>query len=250
MSAEVTTISSTGAKKGVKKQRFELVPPRAIAELTKLYGRGAKKYAPNNFRLGYETSKSYGAGQRHAILFWSGENYDSETECHHLASFVWHCFTILESNLTHPEFDDRPYGANNLASGAPLHPEGAELSLAPAPQVISTDFRHDLLPLYPYAQVAEVFGAQTHLAQLHQVEHLTFGHLYGVMQDHATQYWSGENVDPETDLPHLALAAAYGLLLLELSIAAPEKDDRFLPAAPLGYDSVPVLVPAGGEQTS
>ena len=237
MGAEVTTVSSTGAKKGVKKQRFELIPPRAVMELTKLYGRGAKKYAPNNFRLGYETSKSFGAGQRHAILFWSGENLDAETECHHIASFAWHCFTILESNLTHPEFDDRPYGASHLGAGRVHTTETPQLSVAPAPQTLPTDYRHDLIPLYPFAQVAEVFGTRPDLAIFDA--DITFGRFYGLMQDHANRYWAGEDTDDDSGLPNLAWSAAYALLLIELSTGRPEADDRFLPAAPLGYDSVP-----------
>jgi hypothetical protein len=241
MGVETTSVSSTGAKKGVKKQRFDLIPPRSTMELAKLYGRGAAKYAPNNFRLGYETSKSFAAGQRHAILFWSGENIDTEMNCHHLSSFVWHCFTILESSITHPEFDDRPYQIRVIAP-ADQHAEEVILSIVPAPQVIGTQYRHDLIPLYPFATVAEVFGTFPELASFG--EDITYGGLYAQMQQHANLYWSGQNFDGATGLPNLAFAAAYGLLLLELSLSSPERDDRFLPGAALPYDSVPV--PAAG----
>jgi hypothetical protein len=240
MGAEEKTVSSTGAKKGIKKQRFDLVPPRAVMELAKLYGRGAQKYAPNNFRLGYETSKSFGAGQRHGILFWSGEDIDTEMGCHHLASFAWHCFTILESSVTHPEFDDRPYGTG---TGTPQEHDAEPplLSIAAAPQNIATEYRHDLIPLYPYAQVAEVFGSRPTLAVF--TDSVTFGAVYAQMQDHANRYWSGEDVEAESGLPNLAWAAAYAFLLLELSLQRPSADDRFLPGAALGYDSVPVTAP-------
>jgi hypothetical protein len=240
MGVEERTVSSTGAKKGVKKQRFDLIPPRAVMELAKLYGRGAQKYAPNNFRLGYETSKSFGAGQRHGILFWSGENIDTEMGCHHLASFAWHCFTILESNLTHPEFDDRPY--QSIAPiGAAHSDEPVVLSIALAPREIATEYRHDLIPLYPFAQVAEVFGSRPSLAVF--TDNVTYGAVYAQMQDHANRYWSGENTDEVSGLPNLAWAAAYAFLLLELSLSRQDADDRFLPGAPLGYDSVPQAAP-------
>lgn len=238
MGAEVTTVSSTGAKKGVKKQRFELVPPRAVMELAKLYGRGAAKYAPNNFRLGYETSKSFGAGQRHGILFWSGEDIDTEMDCHHLASFAWHCFTILESSITHPEFDNRPYGAGAGPVETNVHDEPVLMSIADAPQKIATEYRHDLIPLYPFAQVAEVFGYRPSLAVF--TDNVTYGAVYAQMQDHANRFWAGENTDVESGLPNLAWAATYAFLLLELSLSRPGADDRFLPGAALGYDSVPV----------
>jgi hypothetical protein len=244
MGIETKTVSSTGARKAVKNQRYNLIPPRAVMELAKLYGRGAQKYAPNNFRLGYESSKSYAAGQRHAVLFWSGEDFDTEMGCHHLASFVWHCFTMLECNITHPEFDDRPYLMKKKAAPSEV-PE--LLSIAPTPWDVGTLYRHDLIPMYPLAAVAEVFGNTPTLAVIKK--EVTYGYLYARMQHHANLYWAGEDVDTDTGLPNMGWAAAYGLLLLELSLARPESDDRFLPAAPLGFDSVPKTEPTAAELT-
>ncbi|MFE6966718.1 dATP/dGTP diphosphohydrolase domain-containing protein [Agromyces sp. NPDC057679] len=260
MGAEIRTTSSTGASKGVKMQAFDRIPPRALNELAKLYGRGAKKYKANNFRSGYESSKSYAGGGRHSALFWSGENYDSETGCHHLAATVWHFFTILESNQTHPGFDRRPYGAaTSPKDTAPLHSSKVE-SIAVPPKEIPSPYRHDLIPMYPYARVAEVFGAAAEVLDLLEVnpddpfieipESITFGTLYGLMQAHGSLYWAGEDLDQETGLPNLAFAAAYGMLLLELSISRPDADDRFLLGAPIGFDSIPVVVtaPAAAEK--
>ncbi|WP_159599731.1 dATP/dGTP diphosphohydrolase domain-containing protein [Agromyces humi] len=252
MGAETRTTSSTGASKGVKKQAFDRIPPRALNELAKLYGRGAAKYAPNNFRLGYETPKSFAAGQRHGVLFWAGEDYDTETGCHHISSTVWHFFTIMESNQTHPAFDRRPYDAPTRAlNAAPLHTSKV-LSRAQPPKNIPTPYRHDLIPLHPYARVAEVFGAAPEILELLGIsedapfikipDNVTYGTLYGLMQSYAHLYWSGEDLDEATGLPNLAFAAAYGMLLLELSLSRPEADDRFLLGAPLGFDSVPAAV--------
>lgn len=107
-SGEVRTVSSSGGEKGVKPARFELIPPRALFALAELYGKGAEKYEDRNWERGYEFSKSFGAMMRHAWLFWSGEDDDSETGKPHMASVMFHAAALIEFVATRPEFDDRP----------------------------------------------------------------------------------------------------------------------------------------------
>lgn len=135
---EVRTTSSTGGQKGVKDERYDLIPVEPLRELALHYGRGAKKYADHQWRKGYEWSKSYAAIQRHLTAFWGGENYDTcprtregcatpdgepivfegvvpektcfnHTGSHHLTAAAWHTFTLLEFTKTHPGHDDRFY---------------------------------------------------------------------------------------------------------------------------------------------
>jgi hypothetical protein len=110
-STEVRTTSSSGGEKGVKPERFDLIPVGPLTELARLYGRGAEKYAARNFERGYEWSKSYAAMQRHLNLWWSGEDTDPETGAPHVINAAWHCFALALFMATHPEFDDRPKGA-------------------------------------------------------------------------------------------------------------------------------------------
>lgn len=105
---EIRTVSTTGGEKGVKIARFDLIPAGPLYELACLYGVGALKYAERNFEAGYEWSKSFGAMQRHAWLFWNGEDADPETGVSHMASVVWNAMAIMQFALTHPELDDRP----------------------------------------------------------------------------------------------------------------------------------------------
>ena len=70
---EVRTTSKTGGEKGVKLERFDLIPVGPLTELARLYGIGAKKYDDRNWEKGYEWSKSYAAMQRHANEFWAGK---------------------------------------------------------------------------------------------------------------------------------------------------------------------------------
>ena len=107
MSDEIRSVSSTGAEKGVKPERFDLIPYPALKELAKLYGKGAEKYAEHNWRHGYEWSKSYSALMRHANQFWDGEDIDEEMGLSHMAAVAFHAFALLTFIEEHPEFDDR-----------------------------------------------------------------------------------------------------------------------------------------------
>jgi hypothetical protein len=114
----------TGAKKGVKLQRFDLIPHKPLWELAEHYGRGVnEKYSERNWEKGYDWSKSYSAMMRHAVQFWAGENFDrctkncfdenqgspcfNHTQSKHLIAVAWHALTLAEFMDTHPEKDDR-----------------------------------------------------------------------------------------------------------------------------------------------
>lgn len=45
---------------------------------------------------------------RHLLAFWNGEDIDVETGSPHIVASAWHCLTMVEFAVTHPEFDDRP----------------------------------------------------------------------------------------------------------------------------------------------
>lgn len=104
---EVRTTSSTGGQKGVKPQRYSLIPVPALDIMAKLYGFGAEKYAAHNWRKGYEWSKSFDSLFRHATAALNGEDIDPETGLPHLAGAAFHCFTLMVFMQEHPEFDDR-----------------------------------------------------------------------------------------------------------------------------------------------
>lgn len=118
MSSEIRTTSSTGGQKGVKLERLDLIPVEPLLEVARLYGQGAKKYEDHNWRKGYEWSKSYASLQRHAVAFWSGQDYDEHeadcadgctvhTERHHMSAVIFHAMALIEFGTTHRDFDDR-----------------------------------------------------------------------------------------------------------------------------------------------
>ncbi|HTN57913.1 MAG TPA: dATP/dGTP diphosphohydrolase domain-containing protein [Protaetiibacter sp.] len=97
---EVRVTASTGASKGQKLARFDLIPSGPLRLLAEHYGRGAEKYPRvgdvDNWRLGYPYSSSIAALHRHLNAFTAGEDIDEETGSPHLVSVAWHAFTLLE----------------------------------------------------------------------------------------------------------------------------------------------------------
>lgn len=130
------TDPETGAQKGQKLDRYDLIPVEPLRLVARHYGLGARKYADRNWEKGYDYSLSYGAAQRHLNLFWSGENNDVDPELGeptpHLAAAIFHLFALMEFVVTHPEKDDR---ANKvtinriLAEGGELYPADVEVTL-------------------------------------------------------------------------------------------------------------------------
>jgi hypothetical protein len=119
MEKEVRSVSPTGGRKGTKLCRPDLIPARAHLELALHYGHGAQKYTEydeqgnmtheggNNWRLGYEWSKSIAALERHILAFKDGEDFDEEFGSKHVIAAAWHCLTLATFMDEHPEFDDR-----------------------------------------------------------------------------------------------------------------------------------------------
>lgn len=105
---EVVYNEKTGARKGSKLARFDLIPTGPLTQLAEHYGRGSKKYEDRNWEKGYDWKYSYSALQRHANAFWGGEDIDEETGSPHIIAVAWHALALAEFMQTHPELDDRP----------------------------------------------------------------------------------------------------------------------------------------------
>lgn len=136
--SEVRTTSSTGGQKGTKLARYDLIPVHPLRLLAEHYGRGAAKYADNQWRRGYEFSKSIAARTRHFEAWRGGEDFDvcpadghgcqhvdmdgnefhgvpsdngptcfNHTGSHHLVADLWHGMFLLEGTEHWPQHDDR-----------------------------------------------------------------------------------------------------------------------------------------------
>ena len=91
----------------MKDERFDLIPIGALTQLARHYGVGARKYDDNQWRQGYEYSKSYAALVRHLTQWWGGEDIDEETGSSHLAAVAWHAFTMMTFQADGTGVDDR-----------------------------------------------------------------------------------------------------------------------------------------------
>lgn len=103
---------NTGAAKGVKLARFDLVPMDALVELAEHYGKGERKYPSDadgtpNWSKGYAWSKSTQAAMRHLAAFIAGEDLDTETGQKHVIAVAWHMFTLAHYMNTKTGTDDR-----------------------------------------------------------------------------------------------------------------------------------------------
>ena len=122
--AEVRSTAASGARKGVKDVRPDLIPAKAHIELARHYSEGAAKYTEydddgniihdgsNNWRLGYEWSKSIAALERHLLAFKNGEDYDEpwpngHPGSKHVIAVAWHALALATYMDEHPELDDR-----------------------------------------------------------------------------------------------------------------------------------------------
>lgn len=111
---EVRMVSKSGGMKGVKPQRFSLVPWESISAIGEAFHYGATKYhdpkvGPNNWRRGYPHSQTFDALLRHLTAYWNGEDRDPESGLSHLSHAGWHVLVLIWFTIRHPEFDDRPH---------------------------------------------------------------------------------------------------------------------------------------------
>lgn len=156
LTGEVRTTSSTGGQKGVKPQRFDLIPVHPLTVLAEHYGKGAAKYDDHQWMKGYEWSKSYAAMMRHLTKWWGGEDFDAHepdckpdcvehTESHHVTAGIWHGFAILQFIRDYPQFDDRPQSSlREMAKAAQDWQAGYDSSIktvrgVPYPDVVDGD---------------------------------------------------------------------------------------------------------------
>lgn len=113
-SAEVRVVDpETGGEKGMKLQRFSLIPFEFLWALATHYGIGARKYEDRNWERGYKWSLSLDAHNRHLNQFLMGQRRDLETGSHHLIAACWHLIALYI-------FDVRSLGTNDLTSEVDL----------------------------------------------------------------------------------------------------------------------------------
>lgn len=89
----------TGGQKGTKITQLGSIDPLAIIELSRVAGYGANKYAQFNYLKGMDWSLMFNAAQRHALLFWNGEDVDPESGLSHAAHAAWMFLALVSHSL-------------------------------------------------------------------------------------------------------------------------------------------------------
>ncbi len=91
-----------GRKDDSEKDKWNLLQTKSIRGLVKVLSYGARKYAPENWRLVKDgRERYYAAAMRHIHAWRDGEERDEETGLNHL----WHamCCLMFLDNLGDPE---------------------------------------------------------------------------------------------------------------------------------------------------
>jgi hypothetical protein len=110
------TDEGTGGQKGAKLTQLGALDPVALIQLARVAGMGANKYSAHNFLRGYDYSLSFNALMRHALLFWAGEDRDSESGLPHMAHVAWMALSLVSFLERGIGTDDRPPALEEIAS--------------------------------------------------------------------------------------------------------------------------------------
>ena len=76
--------AAEGLKYDDDKPRMDLLPPEPLFGAARVFKYGADKYADRNWELGISTGRLFGALLRHLWAWWHGEEFDEESQHHHL----------------------------------------------------------------------------------------------------------------------------------------------------------------------
>lgn len=99
--------TSGGVKDNKSKSRVDLIPSKPLIGAGMVLGYGARKYKPNNWRLGLAWSDTIASAMRHLLAFMDGEDIDPENSLPHIDEAL--CQVLFQSEYfhTHTGVDDR-----------------------------------------------------------------------------------------------------------------------------------------------
>lgn len=89
------------------KPPFQLVPARALLDVSKAFGFGARKYGADDWRKGMPLSELYGSAGRHLLKWSCGQDYDEESGLSPLAHAAADILMMLELARGRRDLDDR-----------------------------------------------------------------------------------------------------------------------------------------------
>jgi len=78
-----------------------------VEEVARVREFGAKKYARNNWRIGFKYTRSIAAALRHLFAYNEGQDLDPESGLLHISHAICCLEHLLNDIKNHPENDDR-----------------------------------------------------------------------------------------------------------------------------------------------
>lgn len=75
---------------------MDLLPPKALNEVAKVFAFGANKYGDHNWRGGLKWSRLAGASLRHIVAWLGGESIDPESGLNHLSHAACNILMLIE----------------------------------------------------------------------------------------------------------------------------------------------------------
>lgn len=88
--------------------------------------------------------------------------------------------------------------------------------------------RFDLIPYDALAKIAEIYHYGTHkYSDWNWRKGYDWSLSFGAAMRHLGAFWEGEDIDPESGLPHIAHAGFHIMALLTFMEEHPELDDRY-----------------------
>ena len=94
-------------KKDDGKPRMDLIPPRALLELGKVYAKGAEKYKDRGWEEGRRWGRDIRALETHLQKWKARQQLDPDTGCHHLIMAAWNCISLFTYEMNKVGEDDR-----------------------------------------------------------------------------------------------------------------------------------------------
>ena len=100
-------MTASGIKYDSEKPKMNLLPPKAIVEISKVLTFGAEKYDAENWRKLDDLQNRYTAGAlRHIFAHMDGEELDPETNLSHLAHAMCCLLFKLEIELENAKIEE------------------------------------------------------------------------------------------------------------------------------------------------
>ncbi len=110
-----------------------------------------------------------------------------------------------------------------------LKPPAAEVRVTSSTggQKGQKEARYDLIPGHALELVAKLYGRGAGKYEDRNWERgYDWSLSFAALQRHIWQFWNGEDMDEEMDMPHVACAIFHALALLEFMDTHPEFDNR------------------------